>query len=314
MHKNAYELTAELDELSKGAVKKRMIADVPLGTFLSGGFDSTTVTAIMQTQSNQPVRTFSIGVHSENIDEAQHAKAVAQFLGTDHTELYVTSEEAMEVIPRLPVMWDEPFSDSSQIPTFLVSKLARQHVTVSLSGDGGDELFAEYNRHIVGLAAWDKARRFPLQLRRAMGLGIGCLARHDLEGLRRYLPQRMAVPNLADRLDKLAGALNAPSRQAFYKDLFSHWDGKGKWLLRYVLYKYVPQEIMDRPKMGFGVPIEHCLRGSLHEWAQELLREKRLREEGFFDRTDPEDVGGACERKTAMALLSLGCTHISGVA
>jgi asparagine synthase (glutamine-hydrolysing) len=137
----------------------------------------------------------------------------------------------MEVIPSLPIMWDEPFSDSSQIPTFLVSKLARQHVTVSLSGDGGDELFAGYNRHIVGPAVWEKARRFPLQLRRAMGLGIGFLARHDLESLRRYLPPRMAVPNLSDRLDKLAGALKAPNRQAFYKDLASHWKDPGSLVL-----------------------------------------------------------------------------------
>ncbi len=368
-HENADELIAELDELLKDAVKKRMVADVPLGTFLSGGLDSTTVTALMQTQSDKPVRTFSIGVYTENTDEARHAKAVAKYLGTDHTELYVTPEEAMEVIPRLPVMWDEPFSDSSQIPTFLVSKLARQHVTVSLSGDGGDELFAGYNRHIVGPEVWEKARRLPLLLRRMLCLGIGLLARHDLEAMRRYLPQRMAVPNLVDRLEKLAGALKARNRQVFYKDLVSHWkdpgtlvlggvepdtlldrledmpqlaclreemmyldqmtylpddiltkvdrasmavslearvplldhrvvefawsvpteykyrEGKGKWLLRQVLYKYVPQEIMDRPKQGFGVPIEHWLRGPLREWAEELLRENRLREEGFFDAT-----------------------------
>lgn len=368
-NKNAHELTAELDELLKDAVKKRMIADVPLGTFLSGGFDSTTVTALMQAQSDKPVRTFSIGVHTENTDEARYAKSVARYLGTDHTELYVTPEEAMDVIPSLPSIWDEPFSDSSQIPTFLVSQLARQYVTVSLSGDGGDELFAGYNRHIVGPEVWEKVQRLPLKLRKATGLGVGCLARHDLEGVRRYLPQRMAVPNLGDRLDKLAGALKAANGQAFYKDLASHWkdpgslvlggtepatlldrlealpqlpglreemmyldqmtylpddiltkvdrasmavslearvplldhrvvefawrvpteykyrEGQGKWLLRQVLNKYVPQELMDRPKMGFGVPIEHWLRGPLREWAEELLREKRLHEEGFFDPT-----------------------------
>jgi asparagine synthase (glutamine-hydrolysing) len=363
----ANELIAELDELLVDAIKKRMIADVPLGTFLSGGFDSTIVTAIMQAQSENPIRTFSIGVHNENTDEAQHAKAVARYLGTDHTELYVTPEEAMEVIPSLPIMWDEPFSDSSQIPTFLVSKLARQHVTVSLSGDGGDELFAGYNRHIVGPAVWEKARRMPYGLRYMLGVGLSFLARHNIERLRSFLPQRMAVPNLADRLDKLSGALNADSGQAFYKHLASHWkdpasmvfggnepytlldrnekmprlpglremmmyldmmtylpddiltkvdrasmavslearvplldhrvvefswrvpteykyrDGQGKWLLRQLLYRYVPKEFMERPKQGFGIPIEHWLRGPLRDWAEELLDEKRLREEGFFD-------------------------------
>lgn len=361
------ELTAELDELLRDAVKKRMISDVPLGTFLSGGLDSTTVTALMQAQSDKPVRTFSIGVQSVKIDEAQHAKTVARYLGTDHTELYVTPEEAMQVIPRLSTIWDEPFSDSSQIPTFLVSKLARQQVTVSLSGDGGDELFSGYNRHIVGPGVWGKVSRLPLPLRRVMGLGIGLLARYDVDGLRRYLPQRMAVANLADRLEKLAGALNAPNRLAFYKDLVSHWknpasliqggtepeslldrldglprllslreemmyldqmtylpddiltkvdrasmavslearvpfldyrvvefawrvptaykyrDGRGKWLLRKVLDRYVPQELMDRPKQGFGVPIGQWLRGPLREWAEYLLDEHRLRKEGFFN-------------------------------
>ena len=360
-------LTAELDELLKDAVKKRMFADVPLGTFLSGGIDSTTVTALMQAQSDKPVRTFSIGVQNGNIDEAQHAKAVARYLGTDHTELYVTPEEVLEVISQLPVIWDEPFSDSSQIPTFLVSKLARQHVTVSLSGDGGDELFSGYNRHIVGPGVWRKASRLPLQLRRVMSLGLGFLARHDVEGLRRYLPQRMAVPDLADRLEKLAGALKTSDRLAFYKDLVSHWkdpaslilggtepptlldnrnnmprlpglreemmyldqmtylpddiltkvdrasmtvslearvplldyrmvefswrvptefkyrDGKGKWLLRQVLYRYVPEKLIERPKQGFAIPLGEWLRGPLREWAEELLDERRLREEGFFD-------------------------------
>lgn len=365
--KNGDELTAELEELLKDAVKKRMIADVPLGTFLSGGIDSTTVTALMQAQSDKPVRTFSIGVQSENIDEARHAKAVARYLGTDHTELYVTPKEALEVIHQLPMIWDEPFADSSQIPTLLVSKLARQHVTVSLSGDGGDELFSGYNRHIVGPGVWRKASRLPLQLRRVMSLGLGFLARHDLEVLRRYLPQRMAGPDLAARLEKLAGAFNAPNRLAFYKDLASHWkdpaslipggtepptlldkrdnmprlpglreemmyldqmtylpddiltkvdrasmavslearvplldyrvvefawrvptaykyrDGKGKWLLRQILYRYVPEKLVERPKQGFGIPLGEWLRGPLREWAEELLGERRLREEGFFD-------------------------------
>jgi asparagine synthase (glutamine-hydrolysing) len=366
-HKSVEQLTSELDALLNDAVKKRMLADVPLGTFLSGGIDSTLVTALMQAQSDTPVRTFSIGVHCNEMDEARHAKAVAGYLGTDHTELYVTSREAMEVVPRLSVMWDEPFADSSQIPTFLVSQLARRYVTVSLSGDGGDELFAGYNRHIVGPEIWNKAERLPLLLRRLLGWGIGSLARYDVERLRRYLPQRMAVSNLAYRLDKLAGALNASNGQAFYKDLASHWkdpgslvlggkepdtlldkldampdlpglreqmmyldqktylpddiltkldrasmavslearvplldhrvvefawrvpseftyrNGQGKWLLRQVLYRYVPRKIMDRPKQGFGIPIKEWLCGHLRDWAEELLNEKRLHAEGFLD-------------------------------
>lgn len=362
-------LVDELDGLIRDAVGRRMAADVPLGAFLSGGYDSTTVAALMQAQSERPVQTFTIGFHEQNYNEAVHAKTIAKHLGTDHTELYVTPEEAIAVIPRLPTIYDEPFADSSQIPTYLVSQLARRHVTVSLSGDGGDELFCGYNRYVLGYQVWQKLRLLPLVARQ----GLAGLCRHApgqaLDYLQRLLPQKLRVPNLADRLPKLAEVLVHQDGESFYRELVSHaknpnqlvrgarepdtilsrgdllpklpglrermmfldqmtylpddiltkvdrasmavslearvplldhrivefaWrvptkykyhDGQGKWLLRQVLYRYVPKELMERPKMGFGVPIDEWLRGPLREWAEELLNEQRLRQEGYFDPT-----------------------------
>ncbi|MFI9655245.1 asparagine synthase (glutamine-hydrolyzing) [Guyparkeria sp. GHLCS8-2] len=363
----AESLTDELDALLQDAVGRRMAADVPLGAFLSGGYDSTAVAALMQAQSERPIQTFTIGFHEEGYNEAVHARAVADHLGTDHTELYVTPEQAMAVIPKLPTIYDEPFSDSSQIPTYLVSQLARQHVTVSLSGDGGDELFCGYNRYFLGFKVWQKLRVLPPSARRFLSWGLQRAPGHTLDSMQRRLPKKWRVSNLADRLPKLAEVLSHKDGQSFYRNLVSHaknpdqlvlgasepptilsqperlpnlpglreqmmyldamtylpddiltkvdrasmavslearvplldhrlvefaWrvpteykfrEGQGKWLLRQVLYRYVPQQIMDRPKMGFGVPIEHWLRGPLREWAEELLDEKRLREEGFFD-------------------------------
>lgn len=361
------ELVDELDGLLRDAVLGRMASDVPLGAFLSGGFDSTMVAALMQAQSTRPVKTFTIGFHEKGFNEAEHAKAVARHLGTDHTELYVTPEEAMAVIPRLPAIWDEPFSDSSQIPTLLVSELARRHVTVSLSGDGGDELFYGYQRYNQAHRIWKVLRLLPAPLRQVLGALMQAVPGAPLERLVQFLPRRFQVPHLADRLPKLAEVVKERSVESNYKRLVSHWKdparvvqggvepltlfdepehlpklpglrermmfldsltylpddiltkvdrasmavslearvplldhrvvefswkvpmslkyrhGKGKWLLREVLYRYVPRELMERPKMGFGVPIEHWLRGPLREWGEELLDEKRLREEGFFD-------------------------------
>ena len=361
-------LVDELDALLRDAIARRMVADVPLGAFLSGGFDSTTVVALMQAQSARPVRTFTIGFHEKGYDEAQHAKAVAGHLGTDHTELYVTPAEALAVIPKLPTIYDEPFADSSQIPTFLVSQLARRHVTVALSGDGGDELFCGYNRYLIAQRLWEKLRVLPLPVRQAIAALLRHAPGHGLDSLqRRLLPPRMRLPNLADRLPKLAEVLEHHDGAAFYLGLVSHWkqpdrlvlaareprtimsdpdrlpalpglrermmlldmltylpddiltkvdrasmavslearvplldhrlmefawrvptdlkyrDGQGKWLLRQVLYRYVPKQLMERPKMGFGVPIDDWLRGPLRDWGEALLDEKRLREEGFFD-------------------------------
>lgn len=357
---SADELADELDTLLRDAVGKRMAADVPLGAFLSGGYDSTMVVAQMQAQRDWPVRTFSIGFHEAGYNEAGHARAVATHLGTQHTELYVTPEEAMAVIPELPTIFDEPFGDSSQIPTLLVSRMAREQVAVSLSGDGGDELFGGYNRHVVGPALWSRLARLPAPMRRNLGRAVGAAARLD------RLPGAGRVPQLGEKLDKLASAMRARDGAAFYKDLLSHWkapegvvrgasepvslsdrldampalpglreqmlywdmmtylpddiltkvdrasmalslearvplldhrlvafswrvptaykvrDGQGKWLFRQVLDRYVPRSIMERPKMGFAVPIEHWLRGPLRDWAEALLDERRLEREGCF--------------------------------
>jgi len=361
------EYTEELDALLRKSVLSRMASDVPLGAFLSGGFDSSAIVALMQSQTSQRVKTFTIGFHEQGHNEAHHAKEVAKHLGTDHTELYVTPEEAMAVIPKLPSIWDEPFSDSSQIPTLLVSELARQHVTVSLSGDGGDELFCGYTRYTRGYQTWQTLRSLPAPTRKLLGTLIEKFPAKPVEQLLQLLPKRFQVPHLADRLPKLGGVIQESSGEAYYRRLVSHWnqpediviggtepktvfdtynesatlpdlrdkmmyldsltylpddiltkvdrasmsvslearvplldhkvvefawktpmdlkyrDGKGKWLLREVLYKYVPREMMDRPKMGFGVPIEQWLKGPLRGWAEELLGEQRLKNDGYFD-------------------------------
>jgi asparagine synthase (glutamine-hydrolysing) len=361
---------AALDALLRDAVALRMIADVPLGAFLSGGIDSSTVVALMQAQSDRPVKTFTIGFHESGYDEAAHAAAVANHLGTDHTALYVTPEEARTVIPQLPTMFDEPFADSSQIPTFLVSQLARRHVTVSLSGDGGDELFGGYNRYFWGRSIWRKIGWAPSAARTFGSRAITALSPggwdRQFSRLDPLLPSGLRQRMPGDKLHKLAGVLAAENPEELYHGLVSQWkqtnevvvgasepptaitdrsrwanlpdftqrmmfldlisylpddiltkvdrasmavslearvplldhrvvafaasvplsmkirDGQGKWLLRQVLYRYVPQELIERPKMGFGVPIDVWLRGPLREWAEELLDERRLRTEGFF--------------------------------
>lgn len=357
----------DLDSLLKDSVKRRMMADVPLGAFLSGGYDSTTVAALMQAQSTKPVKTFSIGFKEDAFNEAQYAKQVAEYLGTEHTELYVEPQQALDVIPKLPEIYDEPFSDSSQIPTFLVSQLAKQHVTVALSGDGGDELFCGYSRYNLGYSMWSKLSILPASVRPLVAWLCRVAPGERIDAMQRLLPERYRVSNLADRLPKLAEVLAHSSGDQFYKTLVSHnkypssmvlgscepktildassdipdfgdlrdrmmyldtlsylpgdiltkvdrasmavslearvplldhrlveyaWrlplemkikNGQGKWPLRQVLYNYVPKEMMERPKQGFGVPIEHWLTGPLKDWASALIDENRLRQEGYFD-------------------------------
>src|SRR5215210_7325716 len=218
---------SELEKLLSDAVGLRMVTDVPLGAFLSGGVDSSTIVALMQAQSSQPVRTFSIGFTDEAYDEARYASAVARHLKTDHTELYVTPEDALAVIPRLPALYDEPFSDSSQIPTFLVSQLARRHVTVSLSGDGGDELFAGYTRYLLGQSVWNKIGWMPRAPRTAAAGALTTVSPQAWDraftGLKPFLPSRLRQRAPGDKLHKLAEILAVPDTEAMYMSLVSHW-------------------------------------------------------------------------------------------
>jgi asparagine synthase (glutamine-hydrolysing) len=368
---SASEAVNALDRLLKNAVAQQMIADVPLGAFLSGGVDSSTIVALMQVLSNRPVRTFTIGFHETGYNEAVYAKAVARYLGTDHTELYVTPEQVMAVIPRLPTLYDEPFSDSSQIPTFLISHMTRQHVTVSLSGDAGDELFGGYTRYLLGQRLWGSLSCLPVGLRVALADMISGVSPQRwnrlLGSFQSLLPTGLAQANIGDKLHKGAGVMAAKTPSDLYCQLVSHWpqptqmvfgatepstlmsnphlqpktdnfvhqmmaldlltylpddilckvdraamgvsletrvplldhrvvefawrlplnyklrDGVGKWPLRQVLYKYVPKELIERPKMGFGIPIDSWLRGPLREWGEALLAEDRLKREGFFN-------------------------------
>lgn len=348
------------------AVSAQQMSDVPIGAFLSGGIDSSTIVALMQAQSSRPVHTFTIGFHSAQFNEAVHASAVAKHLGTDHTELYVTSEQAQAVIPNLATLYDEPFADSSQIPTFLVSQLARRRVTVSLSGDAGDELFGGYNRYTWGR----KVLGVPAPLRRLAGAGLTALSPTSWDrvytALQPGLPSSLHMRMPGHKVHKLADVLSVRSDSRLYQRLISIWqnpddvviggrdatdtarawdalsdfpsaearmmaldalgylpddilckvdraamgvsletrvpfldhrvvalawrlplhmkirNGQGKWLLRQLLYKYVPRELIERPKMGFAVPIDAWLRGPLREWAEALLAESRLREEGYL--------------------------------
>jgi asparagine synthase (glutamine-hydrolysing) len=360
-----------LDLLLRDAVRAQMVADVPLGAFLSGGVDSSTVTALMQAQSSRPVKTFSIGFFEADFNEAHHAKAVATHLGTDHTELYVTAAQARDLIPSLQHIYDEPFSDSSQLPTVLVSRLARQHVTVALSGDAGDELFCGYNRYQFVDALWHKISAAPLSLRRLAARGIAGVSAESWNRAARFLhsslPRAMRFQNTGDKLHRGAQVMTSASLDVLYLALVSQWDqpealvrgatepltalngnapdlasfnglqrmmaldlltylpddilvkvdraamsvsletrvpfldhrvvefawqlpqsvklrdGVTKWILRQVLYRYVPKALIERPKMGFGVPIGAWLRGPLREWGEALLAESRLHREGFFE-------------------------------
>ncbi|MPY90079.1 MAG: asparagine synthase (glutamine-hydrolyzing) [Luteitalea sp.] len=363
----------ELDALLRDAVRRRMIADVPLGAFLSGGLDSTTVVAAMQAESSRPVKTFTVGFAVEGYNEAEHAKAVANHLGTDHTELYVSPREVREVIPRLPHIYDEPFADPSQMPTCLIAALARQHVTVALSGDGGDELFGGYTRYQWAQRVWRAVGWAPRWSRRAAADLVTRASPRQWDvwygAIEPWLPTHLRQSHASEKMYKLASVADCASPDQIYLRLVSQWEhpdavvlgapqddgllasaeavqlvpnfiermmwldlvtylpddilvkvdrasmgtslearaplldhrvvewvwrlplgfkirsGQSKWLLRQVLQRYVQPDLIDRPKMGFGVPVGAWLRQELREWAEALLDERRLGREGYFDPT-----------------------------
>jgi asparagine synthase (glutamine-hydrolysing) len=364
------EVTDQLEDALSAAVAARMVADVPVGAFLSGGIDSSTIVALMQRHASAPVRTFTVGFADRAFDESSEAAAVASYLGTDHTAVHIGDAEAIEVIPQLADIWDEPFADVSQIPTYLVSRVARQDVTVSLSGDGGDELFAGYNRHAWLERVWGRAGAFSPRTRRSVSSvlnGVPPAVIEQAARATRILPVAWQVRNPSTKTAKLARVLAASDPEDAYRALTTHWDdaatlvlgndqagppedrgrspvvdagiteqmlwsdlvdylpddilakvdraamavsletrvpfldraildlawrlplgaklrgGQTKWVLRQVLERHVPAALVDRPKMGFGLPIGSWLRGVLSPWAEHLLDERRLREQGLLD-------------------------------
>ncbi|MFO0653337.1 MAG: asparagine synthase (glutamine-hydrolyzing) [Polyangiales bacterium] len=360
------EATDALEGLLSQAIDGQRVAVVPVGAFLSGGVDSSLVVALMQRAGGRAVKTFSIGFREPEYNEAPYAKRVAEHLGTEHTELYVTLDDARDVIPSLPEMFCEPFADSSQLPTYLVAKLARQHVTVSLSGDGGDELFGGYSRYPSVDRMWRALDPMPEIARKGFAAGLRALPPSTWNALGAALPRRVRPSLLGDKLHKLAGVAGSRSALDVYDMMLAHhrdasplvrgvdtptrvgahplWtrpgrdlydnmmladalgylpdvimvkvdratmavslearapfldhrvveyafglptrfkvrDGTSKWLLREVLYRHVPRSLIERPKMGFNVPIDQWLRGPLRAWADDLLSPSRLASQGYL--------------------------------
>ena len=360
------EIVDQLEVVLSKAVSSQMQSDVPLGAFLSGGIDSSTIVALMQSQSDSQVNTFTIGFNAKEYDEAKHARMVANHIGTNHFEMYVSERDALDIIPNLPNIYDEPFADSSQIPTYLVSKFAKQEVTVALSGDAGDELFGGYNRYVFAEKMFSKIMKGPISIRQLISSAIFTMTEEKWNALlNNFLSERFA--DIGHKLHKVANVLPAksirdmhfklvsqihnpsdwllnaneyktplnddterfvelnPIEQMMAYDLITYLptdiltkvdraamavsletrvpfldlnviefsaslpmefkirNGVTKWALREVLYKHVPKDLIERPKMGFGVPLAEWLRGPLQDWAESLLDEKRLHQEGFFD-------------------------------
>ena len=361
------EATEELESRLTAAVTRQQLSDVPIGAFLSGGVDSSLVVSLMQRISTRPVRTFTIGSTDLESNEALHAAAVARHLGTDHTEWIVEPKDALELIPSLADAFCEPFADASAVPTMLVARLARKQVTVALSGDGGDELFAGYNRHLAAYRLWPQLSRLPTKARLMVGRSLLASAPEFWDRPNRYarplLPKSWQVQNLGLKVQKLATALGSRDLSDFHRRSASRWqepeailadgssndfwpvapsgldpitamcwrdaahylpndvlvkvdraamaasletraplldpdvvnfafslptalkmrEGQGKWLLRQVLYRHVPRQLIERPKSGFGLPIARWLRGPLRDWANDLLTEDRLGADGLFN-------------------------------
>lgn len=358
-----------LEDILQSSVKEQMISDVPIGAFLSGGVDSSAIVSLMQRNSTQRVRTFTVGFQDKEFNEADHAKAVADHFQTDHSDLYINSQDLLDVVPALANLYDEPFGDSSQIPTYLISQFAKQNVSVALSGDGGDELFCGYNRYQITDKYWKKLKSIPLPVRKLIALGILKITPHNLEKIYTLLNKRNQYSNLSNKLYKGAKVLASIDTRTLYTDLvsacndpnsmvidgkesntffdsnlnsFSHLDdvsmmmsmdlltylpddilvkvdrasmgvsletrapmlnyklvefalklpqkyklrdGTSKWLLREVLYKNIPKNLIERPKAGFAIPIGEWLRSSLKEWASDLLSNEVLEKQGFFNAT-----------------------------
>jgi asparagine synthase (glutamine-hydrolysing) len=360
---------SQLDQLLHKSIQQQMLSDVPLGAFLSGGIDSSSIVAIMQAQSDKPIKTFTIGSDDQSFNEAKHAKSIAEYLQTDHTELYVSAQDALNTIPLIPRVYDEPFSDFSQIPTLLLSELAKKQVTVSLSGDAGDELFGGYNRYIGVNNWWPKINSMPYWLRIFLSSKILSISPLTWEGFEelssKVISKRIPVGGLSNKMQKVGSVLGVKDESELYNHFVSNWSfpeevvlkavepiipniadeinfddtiskmmamdtmkylpddilvkldraamsvsletrvpfldhriiefawtlplsmkirsGQGKWILRQLLDKYVPNKLTERPKTGFNLPIDKWLRGPLKDWAEELLDEKRLIREGYLN-------------------------------
>ncbi|MBT4732320.1 asparagine synthase (glutamine-hydrolyzing) [Candidatus Woesearchaeota archaeon] len=358
-----------LETALEDSVRSQLISDVPLGAFLSGGIDSSIIVSLMQKLSINPVKTFTIGFEDEAFNEAKHAAKVAKYLGTDHNELYVTADEAYKVIPDLCNLYDEPFADSSQIPTYLVSKMARQNVKVALSGDAGDEFFGGYNRYLWGTRIWNKLKFMPSSLRHVLGSAMQKVPVSTWDHIGTLLPNRYSINLIGDKAHKLAYRLKyVNSIDDVYRSLVTEgykkeslvyggsctletrlnnagivsgmsdpehrmmlWDsltylpddiltkvdraamgvsletrmpfldhrvvelawrlpldmkirnGQGKWPIRQILYKYVPKDLIERPKAGFAIPVGQWIRGPLRGWTNDLLNEQRIQREGYFN-------------------------------
>ena len=367
--KDESEAVGLLEKVLTESIQAQLISDVPLGAFLSGGVDSSLIVSIMQKISTSPVKTFTIGFEESAFNEAVYAKDVAKHLGTEHNELYITANDAIDVIPSLPALYDEPFADSSQIPTHLVSKLARQNVTVALSGDAGDELFGGYNRYLWGSRIWDKVKWMSPNLRSTVGGIIKKIPTSVWDKSGHMFPGKYKVSLMGDKAYRMAHRLKTvDSLDDMYRSLVAEgyreeslvinnevilktkldnhdsisnidesehrmmlWDsltylpddiltkvdraamgvgletripfldhrvvelawmlplkmkiknGEGKWPVREILYKYVPRDLIERPKAGFAVPVGQWMRGPLKDWASELLHEERIRREGYFN-------------------------------
>ncbi len=348
------------DQLLNAIIQKQMIADVPIGAFLSGGIDSSLIAALMQANSSQPIKTFTIGFHDQAYNEAHFAKAIAKHLHTDHTEFYVDAQQALSIIPQLPSIYDEPFADSSAIPTILLAQLTKQQVSVCLSGDGGDEIFGGYNRYLLAQTLWQKLSYLPYHIR----LSIQKLLLSISPSRWHQLLKFTTIPMIGDKLHKFASIVAIKSPALFYQQLISQWpnannlvknqiisnhqtllqeiesmnfiekmmitdtisylpddimvkidratmavslesrapyldhqlielmwklplhmkirNSTSKWLLRQILYKYVPQHLIDRPKMGFGIPLDVWLRGPLRDWAESLLNKALIEQQGYL--------------------------------